>query len=105
MICPNCHVYDVDPDSKERWCTKCTGVFAHLTLPSTPAPLLDLIKRQTAYLLIREERVLFAQKQVDECPVQSGPLYRANLAVLEMAILNRERAQRDLAQLKGAVQS
>jgi hypothetical protein len=34
-ICPNCHIYDIDPNSKEGWCVKCTA-FA----PKAPSPLM-----------------------------------------------------------------
>ena len=34
-ICPRCQIYDVDPNSKEGWCVKCTA-FA----PKEPSPLM-----------------------------------------------------------------
>lgn len=37
-ICPNCHIYDVDPNSNEGWCVKCTA-FA----PKAPSPLMSAL--------------------------------------------------------------
>jgi hypothetical protein len=35
MICPRCNIYDVDPNSKEGWCVKCTA-FAPKPMDITP---------------------------------------------------------------------
>lgn len=101
MKCPVCNVYDVDPDSKENWCTKCTGVLAHRTITPTPPHLLGLIKHGTAYLLDCDQAVLFAQQQADE--TEGTAEHRVASMLLTMAMANRDRAARDLAQLRGEV--
>lgn len=49
-ICPNCHIYDVDPNSKEGWCVKCT---AHAPKPLDVTPfaqaLLEASQKELAW--------------------------------------------------------
>ena len=99
MKCPVCNVYETDPESKEGWCTKCTGVLAHRTLTPTPSPLLQQIKDQTSYLLSCDQAVLFAQQQADE--TEGTAEHRVASMLLTMAMANRDRASRYLAHLRG----
>lgn len=98
MICPNCNVYDVDPESKAGWCAKCTGLFAHKS-GRTPRQLLELIKLQAAYLFQCEQAVLFAQKQADA--FVDTPEHATAQWLLTMAIENRDEAQGELSRIKG----
>lgn len=46
-ICPRCNVYDVDPNSKEGWCIKCTA-FAPKELSPLMVALLAVSQKELA---------------------------------------------------------